>query len=330
MSDETKMPDEASAGQVLDYDLACLQCGYNLRTQPRVGRCPECNAPVEQSWLDAPLSRANKKWLRQIRQGMTLVLNAVVGGFIGVCVLATGQVVAEPTGGLAIRGYLSAWLMAILIIVAFPLFAVGLSGVFVGTQAEPARPRAGVNPPSRKLCRAMFVCATVVYAVIWGTLYVKEFHPAIARWWDPPTVLPILVLVGVVTFLAGWLSLTLFWQTLARRANDYRLARATTVVVRDWLVLIVATAVLLGVGGALLPASYQAAAALVPASGAATVLAPTTSAVTAVSPAVAAISRVISLALLICALVALGFGVAWVVLVFRYRRLIRLVLERRS
>jgi hypothetical protein len=30
----------------IETDLPCAQCGYNLRTQPADGRCPECNHPV--------------------------------------------------------------------------------------------------------------------------------------------------------------------------------------------------------------------------------------------------------------------------------------------
>jgi endogenous inhibitor of DNA gyrase (YacG/DUF329 family) len=44
-----------SGGPILDgtghvaVDLKCLNCGYNLRTQPVTGRCPECGHPVAET-----------------------------------------------------------------------------------------------------------------------------------------------------------------------------------------------------------------------------------------------------------------------------------------
>ncbi|HYE20153.1 MAG TPA: hypothetical protein VEA69_17025, partial [Tepidisphaeraceae bacterium] len=33
----------------IDRDLACVGCGYNLRTMPVTGRCPECARAVADS-----------------------------------------------------------------------------------------------------------------------------------------------------------------------------------------------------------------------------------------------------------------------------------------
>ena len=42
-------PRSDESGEPVDFDLACFDCGYNLRTLPRNARCPECNALVEES-----------------------------------------------------------------------------------------------------------------------------------------------------------------------------------------------------------------------------------------------------------------------------------------
>jgi hypothetical protein len=34
------------ADDLIERDWSCANCGYNLRTQPRAGRCPECNWPI--------------------------------------------------------------------------------------------------------------------------------------------------------------------------------------------------------------------------------------------------------------------------------------------
>ena len=31
--------------RLIDFDLPCVACEYNLRTQPVTGRCPECQSP---------------------------------------------------------------------------------------------------------------------------------------------------------------------------------------------------------------------------------------------------------------------------------------------
>jgi hypothetical protein len=33
----------------IDDDVQCVHCGYNLRTMPVDGDCPECGAPVEET-----------------------------------------------------------------------------------------------------------------------------------------------------------------------------------------------------------------------------------------------------------------------------------------
>lgn len=52
----------------VDVDLACIGCGYNLRTLPWEGRCPECTRPVKESvggWGPVLTSRASVVTLRR-------------------------------------------------------------------------------------------------------------------------------------------------------------------------------------------------------------------------------------------------------------------------
>lgn len=43
MSPPRRMPDDTFVA----VDIACLGCGYNLKTMPVDANCPECNRPVE-------------------------------------------------------------------------------------------------------------------------------------------------------------------------------------------------------------------------------------------------------------------------------------------
>lgn len=52
----------------VDFDLTCIGCGYNLRTMPFDGRCPECTRPVKESvggWGPVLESRADVLKLRR-------------------------------------------------------------------------------------------------------------------------------------------------------------------------------------------------------------------------------------------------------------------------
>jgi hypothetical protein len=43
-------------------DVACIHCGYNLKMQPRNGRCPECGKSVQSSFSDATFIQLSIKW----------------------------------------------------------------------------------------------------------------------------------------------------------------------------------------------------------------------------------------------------------------------------
>jgi hypothetical protein len=58
----------------LVVDAPCLGCGYNLRTQHRDGRCPECNRPVAASLEMHYLRFAPPAWVARLRRGVLLLL----------------------------------------------------------------------------------------------------------------------------------------------------------------------------------------------------------------------------------------------------------------
>ena len=55
---------------LIDFDLPCVACGYNLRMQPRDGRCPECATPVAKSLNTFALDGANPTWCQQTAQSL--------------------------------------------------------------------------------------------------------------------------------------------------------------------------------------------------------------------------------------------------------------------
>ena len=55
-------------------DLPCANCGYNLRTQPADGDCPECGHPVEPSTRSYLLRDAPHDWLASLAAGAGMLV----------------------------------------------------------------------------------------------------------------------------------------------------------------------------------------------------------------------------------------------------------------
>src|SRR5688500_47629 len=55
-------------------DVPCVDCGYNLRTMPMGGRCPECGRDVRSSAFAPGARMAGARWLEAVRDGATWTL----------------------------------------------------------------------------------------------------------------------------------------------------------------------------------------------------------------------------------------------------------------
>jgi hypothetical protein len=79
-------PDQvtAPAPPALDRDLHCVTCGYNLRTQPVDGVCPECGKSIRSTLNFPHLARSAPRWLTSLLDSVTVLLVAfafAVAGF---------------------------------------------------------------------------------------------------------------------------------------------------------------------------------------------------------------------------------------------------------
>ena len=68
---------------IVEQDIACIRCGYNLRGLDPDGLCPECSHMVrlsielwEQDRRDASLVRSDPRWIRNLAEGAILALIA--------------------------------------------------------------------------------------------------------------------------------------------------------------------------------------------------------------------------------------------------------------
>lgn len=64
----------AAAEAVIDADVPCIGCGYNLRMQPRAGRCPECGESILRTLTFPHLSRSAPRWLVSLLDSVTVLL----------------------------------------------------------------------------------------------------------------------------------------------------------------------------------------------------------------------------------------------------------------
>jgi len=66
----------------ISADIPCVECEYNLRTLSTSSRCPECGRPVDESlrfYRENSLWLADRRWLRKLRAGTTLMFVAAIG-----------------------------------------------------------------------------------------------------------------------------------------------------------------------------------------------------------------------------------------------------------
>lgn len=67
-----------NASRHIATDLPCANCGYNLRTQAKKGRCPECNLSISISLEGSLLIGAPREWLRIVRFAVSLLAASTI------------------------------------------------------------------------------------------------------------------------------------------------------------------------------------------------------------------------------------------------------------
>lgn len=81
MSDEAAISSMAKA--VVERDILCKGCGYNLRTLSTAGICPECGAAVGPSLMGGPFDDAPRGWLVMVAIGLALLIVSSVSQIVG-------------------------------------------------------------------------------------------------------------------------------------------------------------------------------------------------------------------------------------------------------
>jgi len=130
---------------IVQHDLSCLGCGYNLRTLADDGRCPECGRFVRDSLrLHGLLRNSDPDWLLRLHDGLGLIWRSVIA-IVGTVVLTAGLLLAliaiQPRFSVVahesiLQAILSSAGVIVFLIAPF-MTARGLWQIF---QSEPSRP----------------------------------------------------------------------------------------------------------------------------------------------------------------------------------------------
>lgn len=193
----------AGFGGVIDQDLSCKRCGYNLRGLREENLCPECGTPVGRSTTADLLRFADPNWVGRVAAGANLLVWALLLGILLGCLSGVGGMV---TGSVLPQLFVSAGLLL-----------VSLLGVWWLTTPDPS----GIGEEQRRNPRKIVRIASVIAGIggIWnvvGTYLV----PGALLWIVPLIVTAVTQLVGLV---AEWYKYRVY-EALANRVPDPTLA----------------------------------------------------------------------------------------------------------
>ncbi len=140
-----------SAGEeltdIVDRDVQCVSCGYNLRGLGLAGVCPECGCPVEHSLHGDWLRYADGRWTKQILRGLRWAMvsrDAFAITIVGAIIMAVIGFIT--TGGDADSPAAPALRFAIVALgAAIGLLPIGVTyGFWLASSPEPREGAAGL------------------------------------------------------------------------------------------------------------------------------------------------------------------------------------------
>lgn len=150
------VPVDAAGG--IAIAMRCRTCGYNLRSQPLTGVCPECGTPVYETartFRADDLVYADPNWLDKVLLGARLLVAAILisvgtsifGGFLGLFLGVSG---APPTGILIMQ-----WVLNLIVM------ALWIAGLLLLTRRSPHAAEKGIS--ARRAVRQLLLLLTAVW-----------------------------------------------------------------------------------------------------------------------------------------------------------------------
>ncbi len=237
----------APGGTGIERDVACVRCGYNLRTLSHIGACPECATPVQKSFpvealardvscvrcryslrglspytvcpeCSTPIERSLRgdllrfsapEYVRSLHRGAFLV-TLMFGGYLALIPLAVLLHVQAV-------GFASLLRSAVF----YTMPALGFIGWWFLTRPEKPRIENDRHAAVRRTIRA---CVLVQV----GQSVAVEVHGAVSAGVTFSPVAFLLAIVGFLAFATQFIAGLIHVRTLGRRIPDERLIKWAT------------------------------------------------------------------------------------------------------
>lgn len=215
-----------SAIQSIDFDLACVRCGYNLRGASATGSCPECGEPVETTLRPDLLHMADVDWLGKLRKGSQWLVIAIIMSLAMIPVrmvigfalafsnpnaLNSGTLPLGATVGLSVLGLFITYVYAV--------------GVWNLSEPEPDKIE---KPTAVLLMRCLIIPAMVV-----------GLFPELLNYSGQTSLLyaaAAIDFIGGIAMFVGFLAGLWYLRTLAERIPEPSLAKQTQTVYWGYMI----------------------------------------------------------------------------------------------
>lgn len=224
-------PSYTDAAGMIDRDLTCRRCGYNLRGLREEGRCPECGSAVGLSTRGDLLQFADPNWVSNLARGGRLVMRGLTIAILAILVsVCGGAAFGAATAGAEPAVFSVVVLLMQLVVIGAMLAAY--YGIWLITSPDPSRIGADVSITTRQLAR--------IGILAWLLSTALEIIESEGTW--SPTVVSVFQVLNVLCslmFLVGWLAYLRYAGVLAGRIPDELLVQRARLLFRLHIALFV-------------------------------------------------------------------------------------------
>lgn len=186
--------------------MPCISCGYELKGLDADGPCPECGAPVVESFYGEGLVHASPAYLARLERGLWLVRVAI--GMIVITLV--GGIVVSIVLGMILPWTLPSWASEVLVVVT-AMVCVGayVAGWWLVTTPDPRfSQHADTRSATCARWSAVALIATLVFFVVFSLVV-----PAVLALFGPAVAI-----LFIVQHSCG----SVYLRAIARRATNRR------------------------------------------------------------------------------------------------------------
>ena len=225
-------------------DVPCRRCGYNLRSLPADGKCPECGSAVAISIHGFYLRFAPPAWVRRVALGAKLLVGAAVTAILGwIIMIAVGIAVTVPLSPLG-TGPLSIVLGVSMIGLSILIVGLIIAGIILMTARDPAEAGKPERFGARRLAR---LCLWPMPVAMVGGGAMSALGPSAMTWPLSWLIVALWIVIGVtsvISYLIMPATVLRLLMGLMKRAP--RPGLVTFAKIEFWAYLVVSTLGMIG------------------------------------------------------------------------------------